>query len=165
MTPAATSSRLDWLLFVLLGFFWGSSYLFIKIGVDAGLQPFSLVALRLFFGLLLIGSVVLVARERLPRRLATYWHLLMIGILSVALPFSLITWAEQSVDSTLAAVINGGVPLFTIVIAATFLTDEPFTTPRVVGLLVGFVAPGSRVSANGAAVPVASSGAFAIHAS
>ena len=129
----------DWLLFVALGFFWGSSYLFIKIGVDAGLQPFSLVALRLFFGLLLIGSVVLVARERLPRRLATYWHLLMIGILSVALPFSLITWAEQSVDSTLAAVINGGVPLFTIVIAATFLTDEPFTTPRVVGLLVGFV--------------------------
>lgn len=129
----------DWLLFVALGFFWGSSYVFIKIGVDAGLQPFSLVTLRLGFGLLLIGSVVLVARERLPRRLATYGHLAVIGLLSVALPFSLITWAEQSVDSTLAAVINGGVPLFTIVIAATFLPDEPFTAQRVVGLLVGFV--------------------------
>lgn len=129
----------DWMLFIALGFFWGSSYAFIKIGVDAGLQPFSLVTLRLFFGLLLIGSVVLVARERLPRRVATYGHLLMIGLLSVALPFSLITWAEQSVDSTLAAVINGGVPLFTIVIAATFLPDEPFTTQRVIGLLVGFV--------------------------
>ncbi len=131
-------SAKDWVLFVALGFFWGSSYLFIKIGVDAGLEPFSLVTLRLAFGLLLIGSVVLVARERLPRRAVTYAHLFVIGLLSVALPFSLITWAEQSVDSTLAAVINGGVPLFTIVIAASFLPDEPFTTQRVIGLLVGF---------------------------
>ena len=43
-------SGMDWLLFVLLGFFWGSSYLFIKIGVDAGLAPFTLVATRLLFG-------------------------------------------------------------------------------------------------------------------
>jgi len=137
MTARGTQS--DWLLFILLGFFWGSSYLFIKIGVDAGLQPFSLVALRLTFGLALLGTVVIVARERLPRRIQTYGHLAVIGFLSVAAPFSLITWAEQHVDSTLAAVINGGVPLFVIVIAATFLPDEPYTLPRVVGLLVGFV--------------------------
>lgn len=132
-------SAQDWLLFVALGFFWGSSYLFIKIGVDAGLQPFNLITLRLFVGLLLLVTVVVVARERLPRRPVMYGHLLVIGIFSVALPFSLITWAEQSVDSTLAAVINGGVPLFTIVIAASVLPDEGFTAPRVVGLLVGFV--------------------------
>ena len=41
---------IDWLVFGLLGFFWGSSYLFIKIGVDAGLEPFTLVMLRLLFG-------------------------------------------------------------------------------------------------------------------
>jgi drug/metabolite transporter (DMT)-like permease len=135
----ARGTRSDWLLFVLLGFLWGSSYLFIKIGVDAGLQPFSLVAVRLTFGLALLGTVVTVARERLPRRIQTYGHLAVIGFLSVAAPFSLITWAEQHVDSTLAAVINGGVPLFVIVIAASVLPDEPFTVPRVVGLLVGFV--------------------------
>jgi drug/metabolite transporter (DMT)-like permease len=129
----------DWILFGALGFFWGSSYLFIKIGVEAGLPPFSLVTLRLSFGLLLLAAVVMVSRQPLPRQLGTYGHLLVIGILSVALPFSLITWAEQSVDSTLAAVINGAVPLFTIVIAAALLADEPFTLPRVVGLLVGFV--------------------------
>ena len=49
MSPPA-SSRLDWFLFILLGFLWGSSYLFIKIGVDAGLQPFTLVTLRLLIG-------------------------------------------------------------------------------------------------------------------
>lgn len=133
------SSRLDWLLFGLLGFFWGSSYLFIRIAVEAGLQPFTLVTLRLAIGFLLLASVVAVARVRLPRDLRTYGHLVMIAILSVALPFSLISWAEQSVASSLAAVINGAIPLLVIVIAAAALPDEPFTLPRVAGLLVGFV--------------------------
>jgi drug/metabolite transporter (DMT)-like permease len=133
------SSRLDWLLFLLLGFFWGSSYLFIRIGVDAGLAPFTLVALRLAIGFLLLAGVVVVARERLPRDLRTYGQLVILAILGVVIPFSLISWAEQSVASSLAAVINGAVPLLVIVIAAAMLPDEPFTTPRVVGLLVGFV--------------------------
>ncbi len=132
------SSRLDWLLFVLLGFFWGSSYLFIKIGVEAGLGPFTLVTLRLFFGLLLLAAAVLVSRQRLPRQARTYAHVLVIAVLSVALPFSLISWAEQSVDSTLAAVINGAIPLFVIVIAAVTLPDEPITLPRLAGLAAGF---------------------------
>lgn len=133
------SSRIDWLLFGLLGFFWGSSYLFIRIGVDAGLQPFTLVTLRLAIGFLLLATVVAVARERLPRDPRTYGHLVVIAVLSVALPFSLISWAEQSVASSLAAVINGAIPLVVIVIAAAVLPDEPFTAPRVLGLLVGFV--------------------------
>ncbi|MGI8871946.1 MAG: DMT family transporter [Candidatus Limnocylindria bacterium] len=139
MPPVVRSSRLDWLLFVLLGFFWGSSYLFIKIGVDAGIKPLTLVTLRLAFGALLLGGVVALARERLPRAPRTYGHLVVIAVLSVALPFSLISWAEQSVDSTLAAVINGAIPLFVMVIAAATLPDEPFTVRRVAGLLVGFV--------------------------
>ena len=99
-------SGIDWLLFILLGFFWGSSYLFIKIGVDAGLTPFTLVAVRLLFGFVLLAAVVLIAREALPRRIGMYGHLLVMAVLSVALPFSLITWAEQSVDSTLAATLK-----------------------------------------------------------
>jgi len=133
------AGKVDWLLFLLLGFFWGSSYLFIKIGVDAGLQPFTLVTLRLFIGFTLLASVAAAARVRLPRSPRTYGHLLVIAVLSVGLPFSLISWAEQSVDSTLAAVINGAVPLFVIVIAASTLPDEPFTPARVAGLLLGFV--------------------------
>jgi drug/metabolite transporter (DMT)-like permease len=133
------ASRLDWLLFVLLGFFWGSSYLFIRIAVEAGLAPFTLVTLRLAIGFLLLASVVLVARERLPRDLRTYGRLVVLAVLGVAVPFSLISWAEQSVASSLAAVINGAVPLFVIVIAAAALPDEPYTAPRVMGLLVGLV--------------------------
>lgn len=133
------NAPIDWFLFVLLGFLWGSSYLFIKIGVDAGLHPFTLVALRLLIGFGLLAIVVGVAREPLPRSARTYGHLLVMAVFSVALPFSLITFAEQSTDSTLAAILNASVPLFTILIAAAALADERITPPRVAGLAVGFV--------------------------
>ena len=133
------SSRTDWLLFILLGFFWGSSYIFIKIGVDAGLTPFTLVSIRLLFGLAVLGGVVAIAREQLPREPRMYAHLAVLGAFSVAVPFTLITWAERSVDSTIAATITAAVPLFVIGIAAFALRDEPITTNRLVGVAVGLV--------------------------
>ena len=133
------SSSIDWLLFILLGFLWGSSYLFIKIGVEAGFHPFTLVATRLLFGMLLLAVVVAIAREALPRSLRTYGHLFVMAIFSVALPFFLITWAEQSTDSTLAAILNASVPLFVILFAAAVLVDEAITSYRVAGLAIGFV--------------------------
>jgi drug/metabolite transporter (DMT)-like permease len=133
------SSRMDWILFILLGFFWGSSYLFIKIGVDAGLPPFTLITLRLLFGFILLAAVVAVAREPLPRNPRTYGHLIVMGAVNIAIPFSLITWAELTVDSALAAILTAPVPLFVIVIAAIFLRDERITINRLAGLFVGFV--------------------------
>ncbi|MEA2518468.1 MAG: hypothetical protein QOF49_548 [Chloroflexota bacterium] len=133
------SSRLDWLIFLALGFFWGSSYLFIKIGVDHGLQPFTLIMFRLLIGLALLATVVAVAREPLPRDARMYGHLFVMGVVNIAIPFSLITFAEQTVDSSLAAVINGAVPLFVIVIAALVLKGETVTVNRLVGLVVGFI--------------------------
>jgi len=133
------SSRIDWLIFVALGFFWGSSYLFIKIGVDHGLQPFTLIMFRLAIGLVLIASVVAYVREPLPRDPRMYGHLFVMGVVNIAIPFTLITLAEQVVDSSLAAVINSAVPLFVIVIAALFLRGEQITVNRLVGLAVGFV--------------------------
>ena len=130
---------MDWLLFVLLGFLWGSSYLFIKIGVEAGLPPFTLVTLRLLIGFALLASVVAVAREPLPREPRMYAHLLVMGVVNIALPFALITWAEQSVDSTVASILNSGVPLLVIVVAPFFLPNERVTVARLIGLVVGFV--------------------------
>src|SRR5258706_12151502 len=136
---ASRGSRLDWLIFLALGFFWGSSYLFIKIGVDHGLQPFTLIMFRLLIGFALLVSVVAIAREPLPRDPRMYGHLFVMGVINIAIPFSLITYAEQTVDSSLAAVINGAVPLFVIVIAALFLKGETVTINRVAGLVVGFL--------------------------
>jgi drug/metabolite transporter (DMT)-like permease len=138
---ASRSSRIDWLIFLALGFFWGSSYLFIKIGVDAGLQPFTLIMFRLLIGFVVLATVVAIAREPLPREPRMYGHLFVMGVINIAIPFGLITFAERipSIDSSLASVINSAVPLFVIVIAALFLKGETVTVNRLVGLVVGFI--------------------------
>jgi drug/metabolite transporter (DMT)-like permease len=131
------ANRVDWVLFGLLGLIWGSSFLFIKIGVET-LPPFTLVTLRLLFGAVFLAAVIVAAREPLPRDRTVYRHLAILGVLSIFIPFTLITWGEQHIDSGLAAILNATTPLFTIVVASLALHDEPITVNRVLGLLVGF---------------------------
>lgn len=148
MTPQATDRRSgessrspgeigNWIVFGLLGLFWGTSYLFIKIGVET-LPTFTLIAGRLGIGSLLLAAVVYSRRVPLPRDRRTYGHLLMLALINIVVPFTLITWGERSIESALAAILNSSVPLFTIVFAALLFHDEPITVNRLVGLLVGF---------------------------
>lgn len=131
------SSRIDWLIFLALGCMWGSSYLFIKIAVD-DFGTFTLVALRLAVGAALLWTVVRLAGQRLPRERRMYGHLLVMGLLNIALPFLLITWAERSVESALAAVLGSLVPLFVVVLAPLFIHDEPLRVNGIIGLAIGF---------------------------
>ena len=135
MTARAT--RADWLLFLALGVMWGSSYLFIKLAVD-DFGTFTLIALRLLIGAAMLWIVVRGSGTTLPREPRIYGHLMVMACMNIALPFTLITWAEQSVDSALAAILNSSVPLFVIVIAPAFLPEEPIRLNGLVGLAVGF---------------------------
>jgi drug/metabolite transporter (DMT)-like permease len=138
MTPRQSSLVL-WILFLALGIMWGSSYLFIKLGVET-LEPFQLIAARMLVGLAILWLIVgLWKREPVPRDRRIYGHLIVMSIINIMIPFALITWAEQSVDSALAAIINGAVPLFIILPAAIFLPDEPITLNKLVGLPLGFI--------------------------
>jgi drug/metabolite transporter (DMT)-like permease len=143
----------DWLVFVGLGLAWGTAYVFIKLGIET-LGTFTLIAGRLGIGLALLAGVVAFSRDALPRDPRVYRHIAVMSVLSISLPFTLITSAEHLVDSTMAAILNGTVPLFAIVIAALVLHDEPLTVGRVVGLVVGYggsVGVGGRAPAG--AVP------------
>jgi drug/metabolite transporter (DMT)-like permease len=137
MSPSR-SSRLDWILFVALGFLWGSSYLWIKIAVEEGVTPFMLIAGRLLIGMLLLAAILWRSKVSLPRERRMYGHLFVMGVINIAMPFFLITWGEQSIDSALASILNSTVPLFTIVLAAFLLHDEPATLNRLIGVVVGF---------------------------
>jgi drug/metabolite transporter (DMT)-like permease len=134
----ARPTRADWATLLGLGLMWGTSYVFIKLGVET-LGTFTLIAARLGIGLALLVTVVFLAKEPLPRELRTYGHLIVMAVINIVLPFALITTAERSVDSNLAAIINGTVPLFVILFAALFLHDEPMTVNRLGGLVVGYV--------------------------
>ncbi len=132
------TSRIDWLICVALGFMWGSSYLFIKLAVD-DFGTFTLVALRLLVGTALLWIVVKLAGQAIPRDPRVYRHLVVMAVVNITIPFLLITWAEQSVDSSLAAILTAPVPLFAIVLSSIFLSDEPIRVNGLVGLFVGFV--------------------------
>src|SRR6476660_9713069 len=132
------SSQVDWLVFLALGLMWGSSYLFIKLAVD-DFGTFTLVSLRLLVGSALLWVVIRLAHQPLPRERRMYGHLVVMAIVNITIPFLLITWAEQSVDSSLAAILTSPVPLFAIILSALFLADEPIRVNGVAGLIVGFV--------------------------
>jgi len=117
---------------------WGSSYLFIKLAVDS-FGTFTLISLRLLIGAAFLWTVFRLSRTALPRDRRAYGHLLVMAIINITIPFALITWAEQSVDSALAAILNSTVPLFVLVIAPAFLPDEPIRVNGLVGLAVGFL--------------------------
>ncbi len=126
-----------WALFLLLGFLWGSSYFWIKVGVET-LPPLTLVAGRLLLGSAFLAAVVAIARQSLPREPRMYGHLLVMSVVNIVLPFILITVGEQSIDSALASILNATVPLGVIVLAPLFLPDERITAWRILGLAVGF---------------------------
>lgn len=126
-----------WLIFFLTGGIFSSSFLWIKIAIQE-IGPVILVAFRVLFGLLFGVVVILLQRQKLPRNWQGWYPLLVLGITNVALPFFLISWGEQTIDSAVAAILDATVPLFTIVIAHLTLLDDRITTPKVVGLVTGF---------------------------
>ena len=131
---------MDWLALIVLGLMWGTSYAFIRLGVQSGgLPTFTLIATRLLVGFVFLAAVVALAREPLPRNPRIYLHFFFMAVINVVIPFTLITTAERSVDSAIAAMINGAVPLIVILLAALVLHDEPITLGRLLGLLVGYV--------------------------
>jgi drug/metabolite transporter (DMT)-like permease len=126
-----------WFVFILLGSIWSSSFLWIKIAVTE-VGPITLVAFRVLFGLLFALIVIFFQRTKLPRTFEEWFPILLLGISNVAIPFFLISWGEQSIDSAVAAILDSTVPLFTIIIAHLALHDDKMTVPKVLGLLTGF---------------------------
>lgn len=122
----------------VLALSWGSSYLFIKIGV-ATLPPLSLVAGRLFVGLAVLLVVAGITRTPFPRDRRTVGGLAVLGAVNIAIPFWLIGWAEQHITSGLTGILQSTSPFFTLVLAATFLHDERVTRGRVTGIALGFL--------------------------
>ena len=137
--------RRYWPLLLVLASLWGSSYLFIKVGVEGGLPPAVLMCGRtLLAGSLLFAylAATIGVRRALSELRASWRQCAVLGVISNAVPFWLIAWGEQYVDSGVAAIAQATVPLFTIVLGLRFLPHEPLTSTRVVGLGLGLVGVG-----------------------
>jgi drug/metabolite transporter (DMT)-like permease len=135
---AVTRSYLPPLL--LLSAIWGSSYMFIKVGVR-DFSPAAMVELRL-----LLAGLVLVSFAAARRGLRDIGPALtpgaFVGVVGMALPFLLISWGETHVDSGVAAIANSTVPIFVAVLALRFAASERSSGLRMVGLAVGLAGVG-----------------------
>ena len=156
-----------WPSLILLAAIWGASYLFIKVAVDE-IAPAPMMAVRtLLAAAVLIGYVVWrFGRDRAAAELRAAWrHCLVLGVLNAALPFWLIAWGEQHIDSGLAAVVQSSVPIFNALLVLRFLPHERLNRTRGFGLAIGIagVAVVAGIHPEGGGLAVA--GAVAVVAS
>lgn len=124
------------LLLALLSTLWAASYTFIKIGVET-IPPITFIASRTLIAGLLLLAVIRLRGLRLPRDLAT-WRLFFIqACINSVLPFTLIAWAEQSIDAGLAVILNATTPIFTFLLTALVIRHEPVSGRKLFGTIAG----------------------------
>jgi len=142
VTPAPTTpvseilafSSTDWLLLSGVALTWGSSFVWIEVGLEA-FSPLAITLIRVLLGIAALG---LFRKARAPVERADLPAIALLGFLWMALPFVLFPIGQQWIDSSLAGMINGGVPIFAALFASLFLR-QPMTPKTVLGIAVGFV--------------------------
>ncbi len=132
------TNRQAWVGFWLLSVIWGSSYLFIRIGVEQ-VPPFQLVFIRTAIAASGLTIVVYARGKQLPTDWPSLRDICVLGIVNTVFPFVLIVWGETHIESSLASVLQGTTALFALVVAHFTFADERITLRKVAGLLVGFL--------------------------
>ena len=128
-------SGLDWVLFMALSGIWGASFLFMAIGLDA-FHPGLVTWLRVGFGALFMLALPKArATEVLPE---DHRRVQLLALIWIALPLTLFPIAQQWVDSAVAGMLNGAMPIFTAIVASLLLVQLPGRL-QMAGLAVGFV--------------------------
>jgi len=134
-------SRRHLLALLALSAIWGASFMFIKVGVRE-FDPFALIFVRIGLAALTLIPIVALRmplKEALERVRSVSGPLVIVGVVGSALPFWLIAWAEQRIDSGLTAILQACAPLFTAVLAWLFSRSERVTGMRLAGVVIGFV--------------------------
>ncbi len=117
----------------------GSAFLFIRVLVDAGVEPFGVAAARTGVSLVVLTPVMYWKRATIPRDRRVILLIGGIGLINMTLPYTMIPLSEQRVSSGTAAILSSTMPMTTAVLAASMIADERFTLSRVLGLALGFV--------------------------
>ena len=131
-------TRTDWLSIAALGLIWGGTFMVISIALR-GYGPLTVACARTTLGAVSLIGLALALRRPLPRigpSLAA--HVAIIGALSTAVPFFLISWGQQFVPSAFAGLSMAAVPLFVLPLAHLFLPDDRLSPRRALGFSLGF---------------------------
>jgi len=128
-------------ILTVLALIWGASFMLIKIA-DRELTPATLILGRLGSAALLLAAIAMVrlGPQATLAEIRRRWQwLVVIGLVNTAVPFWLLSWGEKRIDSGLASIIQGAVPIFNALLAFAFFREERVGGLRLVGLGIGFV--------------------------
>lgn len=134
--PAKTNQTTELALLVVLASLWGASYTFIKIGVET-IPPVTLIAVRTLIAGILLLAVLRWRGLKLPLDAATWGKFLFQACLNSAIPFTLIAWAERSIDAGLAAILNSMTPIFAFLLTVLITRHESVTVRKLFGVVAG----------------------------
>ncbi|HEV8369817.1 MAG TPA: EamA family transporter [Pyrinomonadaceae bacterium] len=126
-------ARLVWLILCCI---WGSTWLFIKVGLE-DLPPLTFAGIRFVISFLILFAIIRLRGLRLPNSRDDWMLLALTGVLSFSLNYGLVFWGEQHISSGLAALLQATLPAFGLVIAHFYLPAERITGAKVVGIILG----------------------------
>jgi drug/metabolite transporter (DMT)-like permease len=129
---------LVWLILCLL---WGTTWIFIKIGL-ADLPPITFSAARFSLAVVLLSPLIIRGRLPLPRTAGEWKLIALTGVLQFSLNYSAVFWSEQYITSGLAAVLQATITVFGLLLAWIFLPAERITKLKVLSVCIGIVGVG-----------------------
>ncbi|HEX8289223.1 MAG TPA: EamA family transporter [Pyrinomonadaceae bacterium] len=124
-----------WLILCLI---WGTTWIFIKIGLE-DLPPVTFAAARFILAVLILAVVIVFQRLPLPKTVNEWKLMALTGILQFSVNYSLVFWSEQYISSGLAAVLQAMITVFGLVLAWIFLPAERITRLKIFAVIIGIV--------------------------
>ena len=128
---------LHWLILIALSLLWGSSYLLIAMALTSW-SPGQLTGLRVTLAAAVLLFAVMARGGHIPRKPVIWGYFLLIAVIGNCLPFFLISWGQQQVESGLAGILSATSPLMVLILAHFMLPDEPLRRRHLVSFLMGF---------------------------
>lgn len=125
-------------LLLLLACLWGPSFMFIKIAVQEA-SPLAISSFRIIIGAAILFLILRVRKAALSKGNIPWHFFALSGFFNMALPYSLISWGEQYIDSALAGILNGLTPFFTLFITYFWNKEEKLGIYKIAGALMGFM--------------------------
>ena len=136
MTSTRTSLPKELALLLVLSTLWGASYSFTKIGVET-IPPLTLIAARTLIAGTILVAIIQWRGLTLPGEASTWRRFLFQACLNSVVPFTLIAWAQQTVDAALATILNSTSPVFTFLLSLLVARHEPVTSLKLFGVAAG----------------------------
>lgn len=129
------------LVWIILCLIWGSTWIFIKIGLE-DLPPITFAAARFVLAIAILFPLIKLLRLRMPSTKSEWKLVALTGFFQFSLNYSSVFWAEQFISSGLAAVLQATITIFGLVLAWIFLPSERITPIKVGAVLIGVAGVG-----------------------